>query len=335
MRKIITTIFLSGVLSVFIQDVKAQVDPHFSQYYVYPSWINPGLTGAFDGDYRVAGIYRNQWNSVSSPFSTVGISADIPTNKNLNFGINLLNQTAGDGGYSYTTGYLSVAYTGIKFGKQGYQRLAFGVQGGFVGRKINPSKFQYGDQWLAGTGYSPSNPTGDFISKTSSTVFDAAAGILFYDADPTKKANLFVGFSASHLTQPTDPFANGTKQNLPLRYTAHAGIKLALSERASIIPNLLYLRQGNAEEKMAGAYAQLKANDITDFLFGANYRLNDAVVPFVGLDYKNLVFGLSYDVNISDLGSAVKSANSFELSLSFVGKKSYKYNDQHFICPRL
>ena len=45
-----------------LNKTKGQVDPHFSQYYVYPSWLNPALTGAFDGDYRVSGIYRNQWN---------------------------------------------------------------------------------------------------------------------------------------------------------------------------------------------------------------------------------------------------------------------------------
>src|SRR5436190_16826245 len=85
--------------------VKAQVDPHFTQYYVYPAWLNPALTGAFDGDYRVTGIYRTQWGNISSPFSTPGLSADFTTNKNSNFGASVLNQTAGDGGYNYLTAY--------------------------------------------------------------------------------------------------------------------------------------------------------------------------------------------------------------------------------------
>jgi len=38
----------------------AQTDPHFSQYYAYPMWLNPGLTGAIDGDYRVTALYRDQ-----------------------------------------------------------------------------------------------------------------------------------------------------------------------------------------------------------------------------------------------------------------------------------
>src|SRR5438552_6174149 len=85
------------------REVQAQVDPHFSQYYVYPSWLNPALTGAFDGNYRVSGIYRSQWGNISSPFQTTGVSADFTTEKNLNYGASLLHQKAGDGGYTYTT----------------------------------------------------------------------------------------------------------------------------------------------------------------------------------------------------------------------------------------
>jgi hypothetical protein len=86
---------------------------------------------------------------------------------------------------------------------------------------------------------------------------------------------------------------------------------------------------------MAGAYATLRANSETELLAGANYRFKDAVAPFLGLNYKNFVLGFSYDVNTSDLGKAVSGTNSFEVSISFVGRKSYKSNEQHFVCPRL
>lgn len=71
MRVISKLFFLTvtvGLLSV--STLKAQVDPHFSQYYMYPSWLNPALTGAFDGDYRVTGIYRSQWGNITNPFAT-------------------------------------------------------------------------------------------------------------------------------------------------------------------------------------------------------------------------------------------------------------------------
>jgi type IX secretion system PorP/SprF family membrane protein len=333
MKKIFVPVFLYMLLANCAQ---AQVDPHFSQYYVYPSWLNPALTGVFDGNYRVAGIYRNQWNSVTSPFSTIGASADFATGKNLNFGLNLLQQTAGDGGYKYITGYASVSYSGIRFGSKGLQKLSFGMQGGIINRRVDPSKFQFGDQWNSATGYLPTNPTSDFITNTSASVFDLGAGLLFFDGDPDHKANVFAGFSASHLTQPKDPYINNaSSEKMPIRYTAHAGIRLALSDVFSITPNGLYLRQGTAEEKMAGAYATIQATKTTALLAGANYRFKDAVAPFVGLNLQNFVLGFSYDVNTSDLGKSVSGTNAFEISLSFVGRKSYKSNVQHFICPRL
>lgn len=334
MKKYIFHILLLTCLATH-QTVQAQVDPHFSQYYVYPSWLNPALTGVFDGDYRISGIYRNQWNSVASPFSTIGLSADMNTSKNLNFGLSVLNQKAGDAGYNYLTAYGSIAYTGVKFGATGTHQLVFGIQGGVVNRRISSSKFKFGEQWNPVTGYNPDAPISDILTTPSSTVFDAGAGILYFDAAQGKKANLYAGFSASHLTQPTDPYSNGGKEKLPIRYTAHAGVKWNLSESFVLTPNVLYLRQGNAQEKMVGAYGTLKANTNTDFLLGVNYRIDDAVAPFAGFTYKNLVLGLSYDVNTSDLGSAVKGTNSFELSLSYISRKSYKPEKGYFVCPRL
>lgn len=314
----------------------AQVDPHFSQYYVYPSWLNPALTGAIDGDYRISGIYRNQWNAVDNAFSTAGLSADMVTNKNLNFGASILQQKAGTGGYKYTTAYFSIAYTGVRFDAEGYKRLVFGLQGGVVDRRFDRTKFQLGDQWNPITGYNPSTATTDQFPKTSSTVFDAGAGLVYYDATPGKKSNVFLGFSASHLTQPEDPFTNGTvKAKLPIRYTLHGGVKLNLTNNFSLVPNALYLRQGTAEEKMIGAYGQIRSSEVFDFLLGVNYRFKDALVPFAGFYYKNMTFGLSYDANTSDLGKNINNTSSFELSLSYTFRRSKEAAGRNFVCPRL
>jgi type IX secretion system PorP/SprF family membrane protein len=316
--------------------VKAQVDPHFSEYYVYPSWLNPALTGAIDGDYRISAIYRNQWGNIANGFSTIGLSGDVVTNRNINIGGAILQQTAGNGGYTYLTAYASVAYTGLKFGKDGNQHIAFGLQAGFMQRRFNTSKFQLGDQWNPITGYNPSTATADVFTNPSSSVFDAAAGVTYYDASPNRKANIFLGYSASHLTQPDDKFTTGTvKGKIPMRHTIHGGIKLNLSETFSITPNGLYLRQGNSEEKMVGAYGQLRATDNLDVLLGANLRWNDAISPFAGFWYRNFTLGLAYDINNSQLGKMVGTTNSFELSLSYTGRRNKELAGKNFTCPRL
>jgi type IX secretion system PorP/SprF family membrane protein len=334
MKKILCALGIA-VMAFSAERSIAQVDPHYTQYYVYPSWLNPALTGAFDGSYRVSGIYRNQWSSVISPYSTPGITADFNTNSNLSFGASILNQTAGDGGYNYLTGYVSAAFTGIRFGNNGSQHISFGVQGGIINRRFNPSKLHFGDQWNPITGYNPGVTSSDILTRTSASTFDAGAGVLYYDGNASHKANLFLGFSANHLTQPEDAFSVGSKEKLPIRYTAHAGLKIQAGDNFSITPNLLYLRQGNAEEKMVGAYGQFKASNDFDFLLGANYRFDDAIAPYVGFYYKKLTLGLSYDVNVSDLSKMAGSANTFEVSLTLIGKKKVKLQDEHFVCPRL
>src|ERR1700760_4393629 len=101
----------------------AQVDPHFSQYYAYPLYLNPAFTGVIDGDYRATAIYKNQWLSVGTPYSTTGLSADMTTLTDLNIGMNILRQTAGEGGYQYIQGYVTLAYQGMRFDANGYNRL--------------------------------------------------------------------------------------------------------------------------------------------------------------------------------------------------------------------
>ena len=333
--KIFYRFSLCLVLMVFCKRLSAQIDPHFTQYYVYPSWLNPALTGAFDGDYRVSAIYRNQWANVSAPFTTPGVSVDFAGNKNLNYGVSALNQTAGDGGYQYLTAHGSLAYTGVRFGTNGNQRVVFGMQAGIINRRFDRSKFTFGDQYNPTTGFSPGNPSMDIPTVNQSLVLDIGAGVLYYDAQPGKKANIYGGFSVAHLNQPEDAFVQNRKEKLPMRFTVHGGVRLVLSDVLSFTPNLMYTRQGNAEEKMIGGYVQLKAIENTEVLLGANVRLKDAISPFVGFYHKNMVLGVSYDITTSDLRTVARSASSFEISLSFIGRKSVKTPGENFICPRL
>ncbi|NIG56629.1 PorP/SprF family type IX secretion system membrane protein [Chitinophaga sp. Cy-1792] len=328
-------IFLLAALKV--QSGYAQVDPHFSQYYMYPMSLNPALTGLMDGDYRVSAIYRSQWGSVASPYSTVGLSGDMTTNKNINIGANIFNQKAGNGGYNYLNGYVTVAYTGVKFGPEGDQHISFGFQGGLLSRRFDPAKFQFGQQWLPGTGYDAGIPNGESFQQSKSSVFDAGFGVAYYDATPDKTVSLFGGVSAFHLTQPKDPFLkSGNKEVMPVRYSAHMGARIAMNETVTFVPNGVYSLQGNSQEKMLGAYFQLMANETTDVMLGANWRMNDAVSPFAGIYFNGMTIGLSYDATTSQLGKlANANANSFELSISFTGKRRNSIKTNYFKCPRL
>ena len=51
-------------------------DPHFSQFFSSPLTLNPAYTGKFDGSFRVAGNYRNQWPTINNAFTTATASVD-------------------------------------------------------------------------------------------------------------------------------------------------------------------------------------------------------------------------------------------------------------------
>lgn len=311
---------------------RAQVDPHFSQYYSYPQALNPALTGAMAGDYRVTAVWRSQYGNM---LSTKGVAADITTDKNVNIGFNLLNQSTADHVYSFTNGYVSMSYTGVRFGPDGDQYLALALQGGFIGRRIDPTKLQFGDQWLQGVGYSPAVSSADILSSPSVSTFDAGAGLAYYDARPDNDINLFGGLSAFHLTRPRDPFlSGGSKERLPIRYSLHGGARIVAADGITIVPNGLYVSQGNATETMMGMYMELFVNQNTDFMLGSNWRINDAVTPYAGIYYNGLTIGMSYDVNISPLGAAAKGTNSFEISLAYIGISKKRGPKNYFKCPR-
>ena len=316
----------------------AQTDPHFTQHYTFPMYLNPAFAGSADGDYRASAIFRNQWSSISNPYRTIGASFDARTNKNIALGINILNQTAGDGGFNYLTTSLSFAYTGVKFGNNLSQHIVMAIQGGIINRRVNKSKFKWGEQWNPITGYNASNPITETFAATSATTLDMGAGALYFDATPNKKTNAFGGFSVFHINKPKDPIIstqNTELNTIPLRYVVHGGLSFNLFERTSIVPHVLYMRQGTASEMMFGTYVQLYVNPETDVMIGGYYRFKDAVAPFVGFDWKNFIVGLSYDVNTSKLGAMTRSVNSFELSLSYVKRSGTRSIFDFIRCARL
>jgi type IX secretion system PorP/SprF family membrane protein len=301
-------------------------------------YVNPALTGSSDGEYRASAIYRTQWGSVSNPYRTIGLSFDTRTNKNISLGINLLNQSAGDGGFNYLNTYASVAYTGVKLGSADQHRLVFAMQAGIINRRVDQSKFKWGEQWNPITGSNASNAITENFASTSATTLDMGAGVLYFDASPGKKANAFGGISFFHINKPKDPIISSQSvalNTIPLRYTLHGGVSFAINERTHVVPHILYMHQGSASEKMLGTYLQYNVNEETDLMIGGYYRFKDALAPFVGIDYRDFLIGISYDANTSKLGAAAKNVNSFELSLSYIKRKGGKSIFEFIRCPRL
>lgn len=310
--------------------VNAQIDPHFSQYYANPLWLNPGLTGVMNGDYRVNINAKQQWSSITNSYLTAGASFDVAPTKNLAFGGMILNQSAGDLNYNYLSALASAAYR-IRFGSAGLQMINFGVQAGILNKSFDASRITTGNQFSGG-GFNGGTPTNESFSSTNTLVPDVNFGVMYFDGNNDNQVNPFFGVSANHLTRPIDRFI-GNDVRIPIRYSAHGGTRIKVSDALDITPNGLYMRQGTARELSIGAYAQYYVNPETDLLFGSNYRHEDASIIYIGMHLKNIAFGVSYDINTTNLSRATGSKGGLELSVSFTSRKGI--TGPNFFCPRL
>ncbi|WP_316817847.1 PorP/SprF family type IX secretion system membrane protein [Pedobacter nyackensis] len=331
MKKLIRTIAIGAFLTLGALNGTAQIDPHFSQYYAHPLWLNPALTGVTDGEYRVSLNAKQQWGSISNSFLTGGASFDMAPVKNLAFGAMVLNQNAGDISYNHLSALVSGAYR-IHFGRAGLNMVNFGLQAGILNKSFDPSKITLGSQFNPVTGYDPGLGISESFASSNTLVPDVNVGVMYFDGNPDQQVNVFGGATAAHLTRPVDKFL-GNSVRMPVRYAAHGGARIKISDAFDITPNGLYMKQGNAREISAGAYAQYMLNEETDLMFGSNYRVDDSAIAFFGLHLKNMVFGLSYDFNTSSLNRITGSKGGLELSVSFTGRKGIF--GPNFFCPRL
>ena len=211
----------------------------------------------------------------------------------MNFGLSLLQETAGDAGYKYFNGLGSISYSGIRFGREGMKVVSFGMSAGLISQGFDFSKLQGGVQYKPFFGFDSNIANGENFSngKKSVSMFDMGAGVSYYDGDPDKKVNFFGGFSAGHINQPKNQFfaTTGTAPNVDIRYTLHGGARIIVSDQASIVPNALIMKQGTTQEMMLGGYLQMGVVESVDLMAGVNYRVKDAFYPYLGLNFNNLI----------------------------------------------
>jgi len=319
--------------------VSAQ-DPNFSQFFASPLTLNPAMTGKFDGVYRVAGNYRNQWPTFNNAFVTYTASFDmgimksrLPEIDQFGVGIMAFSDKSGNGILSNNIGAISLAYhKGLD--EDGYHQIGAGFQGTYVNKRLDVSKVTFADQ-LTPLGFTGVTNEIFTNSQVNVSYFDLNAGIL-YNGSTNGYNNFYLGASMYHINRPKESFQGGDYL-LPARITIQGGFKIPVASYHSLHFSANHSMQANAKNTVVGAAFGLNVNgdeeNPTNLFLGSWYRFNDAVIPYVGLEFNGLHLGYSYDVNTSELkpGSNMKGGN--EISLIFI-KKPADPLAKRLNCPR-
>jgi len=343
--------FLKGLLFFFsislVGSLNAQ-DIHFTQFYLSPLTTNPAYTGAFEGTFRLGGIYRDQWGSViSSPYRTPSFYVDAPIlmigKRNwLGVGGMLYSDKAGALDLATSQAMGSVALH-MPLDKKSKSVLTFGIQAGYTSRKLDLTDAVFRDQIVSGNA---SIDLGGGQGDYNSNAFDMNAGVLL-KTQMNDKMKLELGAAFNHILTPDLHVNEGATGgggspdqdtwDLPGNFLMHGQFFVDLNDKWEIKPAFLFQALSGANEIMIqgiGGYHLNEKKDMT-LNFGIGYRLRDATEFIVGMDYKQFRVGAAYDLTVSDLRDASSKAGGFELGVAYIAKIFKKPEVKPVIfCPR-
>lgn len=321
MRKFSVTIFLS--LCIFI--AKAQ-DPHFSQFFASPLTLNPAFTGKFDGNWRLAVNHRDQWPSIPKAYVTTSASFDMPILRGripdgdvFGIGISGVSDQSANNALKLNYGSVSISYHKA-LDDDGFNTIGAAFQGTYSSLGLDMSKLTFEDM-LRQNGFT--GTTSDILTNgNTQNYFDINAGLLFSGSTDGYN-NYYLGASMYHINRPRVSFKDQSWY-LGGRLTLHGGGTIPINEMFNVNLSAIHQEQSKAAETVVGANIELNASGTEDgttkLYIGSWMRLNDALIPYVGLEFNGLRIGASYDVNISKLKAATANRGGSEISIIYIKK---------------
>ena len=302
-------------------------DPSFSQFFSSPLNINPALTGNINADWRAISNFRDQWIGPATPYVTGTISYDrrlfeessISDKNSFGVGGMLMFDRAMAGVQKSTYASLNLGYALRLSDNEIKHSLGIGFGTIYGSRRIDYSRLDFEEQFT-GSGFDTNLPTGEAALSNMKPYFSVSGGLTYSIKSET--SNIDIGVAGFHLNKPKQTFLEDERQVLPIRKVAHINFDTYLSEQWILNTNAIYQSQLGAEYYSVGGslgyYIGGAENTILNG--GLWYWSNNAIVPYVGLAFKNLQFGLSYDWTISKLRNVSQKAKTFEMSIILRGE---------------
>ena len=332
-------ILFALILSIGTLPLIAQ-DLHFSQFWNAPLELNPALAGITSADTRFMGAYKNQWASVPVGYTTFSGAIDKKwaklSNAKEQFGYGLLlhHDQAGDSNWSLFNVSTMLSYT---------KRMAKGVyasvggQIGFGQRSFETQNLTFDNQYN-GEFFDPRENTGESFPSTKKLFFDSHAGINIrlqkdqlkakrrvtdFDERIDTRTKLDIGISIHHLNTPNQSFYDNSQLNIPVRYDIYGLGVLKIKDNFDILGNGLVRLQSEFKEILLGTALRIHLNQKRtkelSIDIGANIRLGDAAIPFLGMSYRNQwQASLVYDINTSPFRTATQNNGGPEFTLIYL-----------------
>jgi len=285
MRFFLFVILFSGLSA----GLMAQQDPQFTHNMFNHAFVNPGSYGLSDG-ITVTGIFREQWlgfkdtegNKVAP--ETFLMAADAP--------VKFLR-----GGVGVGIAQDKEAFTKNMLVKLGYSyhlnlgnaKLGIGVNANFNNKSIDKDKLNPIDE---------SDPVLMGLSSDGVMISDMSAGIFL------QKPRYYLAIASTQIleTEKSPGTAEGVafyKNRRHYYFTGGHDITLPAFQGYVFTPSVFLKSDGNVIQ----ADINIMAKYNNKVWGGLSYRINDAVALMVGVAYKDIEIGYSYDIPTSKVAA--------------------------------
>lgn len=340
---VLRTVMFCAVALVSTTNSASAQDIHFSQFDETPVQLNPASAGV-QHETRIILNFKNQWQSVGSPYRTYAFSGDVKLLKKkkhqMGMGIDFFSDKAGDAAFGSTQ--FNFSLSGI-INLNDKSLISAGLAGGMAQRGIsNTNKFQWGNQY-DGMHYNESMLSGE-APVANFSFFDMGAGLnysygtdeAYISANNARKIN--IGVAVFHPHRPAYSLYGDKSERLHTKFVLNGNASIGMPNSNLVLkPSYIIFLQGGVKEITPGMtfqyilqegskYTGLKKSSA--FSIGTYYRMRDAFIAIVRFEYSNYSIGFSYDVNLSKLRTVTTTRGGFELSLRWVYPNAF--GNKHF-----
>jgi len=240
-----------------------------------------------------------------------------------------MRDKAGASKYSITNAMLSLGYM-QQLNMENF--LGAGIQAGYGQYSMDYANLFWGNQYDPNTNsFDASQSSLEPNINNKYNHFNVSGGLLYSYKTTNFRTNtnegLMVNFGGSFYQAfiPKNSFYEASNTGVSLKYLVHAESHIGLSQyHLMLTPRVVYAAHGSVNQILLGANAAYRANsDAAAFNLGLYYRMGDAFIPYIGLEFSNFTLGLSYDANMGDLGKQVKQTNGLEINLRYNFAKGF------------
>lgn len=349
LKKYILLIFLA---TIFLAPANGQ-DFHYTQYFMSPLGVNPALAGAYNGSYRINGLYRDQYRGVgSNTFGGFSLNVDAPIIRGfrkqdwIGVGLRMEQNKSGDFGQKLNFYGLGIAYH-LALDKKQNSIFTIGAQYGTGGYtydrlEINDTANSYITGTFSET-ESQFNSGGQGTGNQGSTnvqggsLNDLTVGALYNMKNPKAGSDLKIGVSVEGILNP-DRSASSRGDDKGIGLHGFGTYEFTMNKRSSLTSGLYYYSNKQASAIIANSILnyKMKPGDKMILHGGLGVRNARAALLYLGATVSGIRVGLAYDLDIGASTPATNNHKSIELGVTYIGKIYKKPKPKPIIyCPRL